>query len=234
MWSTNWMKIAVAASIVLVTSLVFIFSSSEPTGFTNEVLSDGSSIALHRDSQLEILNINDEIREVRITGKAYFDIERDESRPFVIHTENAIVKVLGTSFVIDSYNSKTEVLVESGLVELVKSDEDVSVKLSKGEMGLVAGANKGIIKKNNSNLNYLSWKTRVLTFKNTSMQEVGEVIEDVYGIEVKFENPDFMSCKLTAQFNKKKPKDAIEIIARTFNMDYQYSNGVATLIGKGC
>lgn len=234
----SWVKYASAAVLVLAISLLFVLNQS--TGddvFSSERLRDGSKIALHGSSSLEVIAFDENIREVRVTGKAYFDIERDESRPFIIHTGNAKIEVLGTSFLIDTYGEKTEVCVESGLVELSKminGKSDVAVTLSKGEMGLVNNVNKGIIKKNNNDLNYLAWKTKIISFNGSSMSEVKSVIEDVYGIEMKFENPSFKDCKLTAKFNKKKPKDAIEIIARTFGVEFEYSNGKAILKGKGC
>ncbi|MEP1032409.1 FecR domain-containing protein [Ekhidna sp.] len=233
----SWVKYASAAVLVLAISLLFILNQTGESNVTNEFLTDGSEIVLHEDSRLEIIAFDESIREVRVTGKAYFDIERDESRPFVIHTPNAKVEVLGTSFVVDAYGSKTEVSVETGVVSLSKNlngSDAVSVKLEKGETGLVTNTNTGIIKKNNRDLNYLAWKTKVISFDESSMAEVIQVIEDVYGIDVTFENPSFKECKLTAKFNKKKAKDAIEIIARTFGIEYEYSNGKAILKGKGC
>ena len=230
---SNWMKYASAAVLVLAIGLLFVLNQSSNEFYISKNLKDGSFVALHEESDLEILNFDENIREVKVTGKAYFDIERDESRPFIIHTENATVKVLGTSFFIDSYNEKTEVCVESGLVELSKGG-GVSVKLEKGEMGTINKTNKGILKSSNRNLNYLAWKTRIITFDESTMADVKNVIEDVYGIKVEFENPAFKTCRLTAKFNKKKPKDAIEIIAKTFNIDYEFSNGKAILKGKGC
>lgn len=232
----SWVKYASAAVLILAISLLFVLNQNR--GDSNITsLADGSQIALHNDSKLEIIAFDETKREVRVTGKAYFDVERDETRPFIIHTENAQVEVLGTSFVVDTYGSKTEVSVESGLVELIKhvsNSEDVSVKLTEGETGLVSNSNLGIIKKNTSNTNYLAWKTKIIVFDGTSMAEVEKVIEDVYGIDVTFENPAFKNCKLTAKFNKKKPKDAIEIIARTFGIKYEFSNNKAILKGKGC
>lgn len=232
----SWVRYASAAVLVLAVSLLFVLNrNTADTNYVEKSLSDGSVVSLQGDSKLEVLNFNKDIREVKVYGKAYFDIERDESRPFIIHTENAIVKVLGTSFVVDSEGTKTEVLVESGIVELLKAgNNDVSVKLTKGEMGLVDNNNTGIIKRNNDDLNYLAWKTKIITFNQSSMAEVEEVFEEVYGIEMKFDNPDFKNCKITAKFNKKKAKDAIEIIARTFNVQYEYSNKEAVLKGKGC
>jgi transmembrane sensor len=235
-WKNNVFKYGVAASIVAILSLVFLFSGSSEMNFTNENLADGSLISLHDNSTFEIINFNKSIREIKVSGKAYFDIERDENRPFVIHTDNATVKVLGTSFVIDTYKNRTEVSVESGVVELFKLDgnESVSVKLEKGEIGLVSDNNKGIIKGANENLNYLSWKTKVLTFNNSTMQDVANTLEDVYGISVDIENQDFKNCRLTAKFNKKRAKDALEIIARTFNVEFELNKGKAIIKGKGC
>lgn len=235
-WNNSFFKYGVAASVIAVLSLLFLFRGDTDLNYTNQSLTDGSLISLHNNSTYEIINFNKEVREIRVTGKAYFDIERDENRPFIIHTENAIVKVLGTSFIVDTYMNKTEVCVESGLVELVKNEGNdmVSVKLSQGDMGLVTANNKGIIKKTNENLNYLSWKTKVLTFSNSKMIDVVNTLEDVYGISVGIENQDFNNCRLTAKFNKKKPKDALEIIARTFNIEYELSNGKAIFKGKGC
>ncbi|MEQ9467964.1 MAG: FecR domain-containing protein [Ekhidna sp.] len=232
----SWVRYASAAILVLAISLLFVLNrNTSEINYSDQSLSDGSVVSLHGDARVEVLNFNKDIREVRVYGKAYFDIERDENRPFVIHTSNATVKVLGTSFVVDAVGSKTEVLVESGLVELLKSGKnEVSVKLAKGEMGLVDNNNEGIIKRNNSDLNYLAWKTKIITFNQSSMAEVQEVIEEVYGINMKFENPNFKNCKLTAKFNKKKARDAIEIIARTFNVQYEYSSKEAVLKGKGC
>jgi len=230
----NWIRYGVAAAVILAVSLVFIFNGGVDTNFKSMALSDGSNVLLHENSTLELVTLDESIREVRVRGKAYFDIERDDSRPFIIYTNNAEVKVLGTSFVVDTYGAKTEVSVESGLVELRKPDEDVVVMLEKGEMGLVLDSNTGIIKKDNEDLNYLSWKTKVLTFRESSMQEVTSVLEDTYGVKVQLENPEFKDCKLTARFNKKKATDAVEIITRTFNIDYELVDGVYILKGKGC
>ncbi|NQZ75681.1 MAG: FecR domain-containing protein [Ekhidna sp.] len=236
----SWVKYASAAVLVLAISLLFVLNNkTEQDGMTTtKVLADGSEVVLHGDSELTVLDFNEGLREVRITGKAYFDIERDESRPFIIYTENSKVQVLGTSFVVDASKDDTEVLVESGLVEFTKESKkagsEVAVRLAKGESGLVSKRNKGIIKKNIKDPNYLAWKTKVITFKGSTMSEVEQVLEDVYGIDLNFENADFKNCKLTARFNKKKVKDAIEIISRTFDVDYDVKGDKITLKGKGC
>lgn len=235
--SKRWIKYAAAAVVVMAMAFVVntLWLSANDQKFT---LADGSEILLHGESVVEKININEQVREVYLTGKAYFDVERDENRPFIIVTENARIEVLGTSFLIDATNEKTEVCVESGLVSLIKpglqGKTDLSVKLSEGEMGTVADTNRGIVKKNNDNVNYLAWKTKTLTFDRSKMSEVEEVLEDVYGIDIQFENSDLGNCNLTAKFKERKAKDAIEIIAKTFNLSFEMKDGLVILKGKGC
>lgn len=230
----NWVKYAAAAVLVLALGLLFILNQPSQS-FNSQILEDGSEISILGNAEVEVVSMTDELREVRlISGKAFFDIERDESRPFVIYTNNAKIKVLGTSFLINAESADTEVRVASGLVELIKSNDDLSVKLEKGEMGHISNSNIGIIKKPNDNLNYLAWKTKILTFKNSEMSEVKQVLEEVYGITVELDNVAFSSCKLTAKINKKKAKDAIEIIARTFDIEYDFKNDKVVFKGIGC
>lgn len=235
--SMNWIY-AAAASVVLVVAVVLLFyknSDGSVPMVTKQELSDGSSVSLYKDASLQLVSFDGATREVKVSGKVYFDIERDESKPFIIHTSNATVKVLGTSFLVESESIETVVSVESGLVELVKKDAEVSVFLEKGEKGLVLASNKGIIKKTNEDLNYLSWKTNVLSFKESKMSDVKRVLEEVYGLVVTFEHSNLEECKLTAKFNKKKPKDVLEIIARTFDLKYELKKGKRVhFTGKGC
>jgi len=231
--SSNWSKYVAAAILVLAIGLLFVLNQSagDSTGF--QQLTDGSSIYLHRNSSVEVLRMDNSAREVKISGKAFFDIERDENRPFRIHSENAEIVVLGTSFVVDADEAKTVVSVKSGTVEM-KKDEEVSIKLEVGDVGIAFNRNEGLIKKSSMNENYLAWKTRLITFKGATMLEVATLLEDVYDVEIKFDNVAFENCKLTAQIQKKTLKEALEIIARTFEVEYTLQNEVATFKGRGC
>ena len=232
MISSQWSKYVAAAILVLAIGLLFILNRANELSNV-EVLSDGSEIHLHHNSSMQVIKMDETSREVKISGKAYFDIAHDVTRPFAIYSENAKVVVLGTSFVVETDETKTIVSVEDGTVELTK-DTNVSVRLEKGDMGIASNMNKGIIKKPNENTNYLSWKTKLITFRGASMQEVAVLLEDVYQVQIQFDNTEFKNCRLTAQIQKKSLKEALEIISRTFEVDYQLKNNVATFSGRGC
>jgi len=231
----GWWKYAVAAAIVVALGLVTYLQLNKGEKLIHE-LADGTIIQLHRGAKINSIKYTENKRVIDINGKAYFNVERDENRPFVVNSKNSQVKVLGTSFIVDFTEFKSEVSVESGLVEFIKKspDSNVAVKLEKGEMGLIDADNRGIIKKLNNNPNYLAWKTKKIIFEDSEMSEVKEILEDVYGINISIDNPSFQKCKLTAKLYKKKAKDAIEIIARTFDVDYDFNGKSVTFRGKGC
>lgn len=225
-------KYIAAAMLIFALGLIFILNNRNDS-LEPSLLVDGSSVKVHKGSSVEVLKMDGKTREVRIDGKAYFDIEEDKTRPFIIHTSNAKVVVLGTSFLVDTDETQTIVCVESGIVELVK-EVDVSVKLEQGDMGIASTNNRGLIKTPNENSNYLAWKTRLIRFNGESMGEVASILEDVYDVKVEFDNTTFKDCKLTAQIQKKSLKEALEIISRTFEVEYELKNQVATFRGKGC
>tara|TARA_Y100001949_G_scaffold175748_1_gene186400 strand:- start:341 stop:1333 length:993 start_codon:yes stop_codon:yes gene_type:complete len=241
--------IQVAASVVVIIGLLFALLQpnyeDQPWG---EVLSektvfklpDGSSVTVHEGGSLTMGNFED-VRSVEMTGKAYFDVARDEEKPFLIQTKSSQVRVLGTSFVVNSNeeNLVTEVLVESGLVAFGQNEKyfgknTMEIQLKQGEMGILAVGEKGIKKKKIADENYLAWQNQVLTFRRTRLNNVVDVLEDVYGINVTFENPKMAGCYLTAKYNKKSADEVVKLIAETFNMTYEIKGNMVVFDGNGC
>src|SRR4029078_631833 len=89
-------------------------------------LPDGTQVWLNADSRIAYNEkFQGNLREVTLEGEAYFDVVRDEKRPFVIHTAAIDIKVLGTAFNVRSYanekNTETSLIRGSIEVTLVKS-----------------------------------------------------------------------------------------------------------------
>lgn len=70
----------------------------------NFVLSDGSEISLNESSSLACAeNFGKKTREVLFEGEASFSVAKDAERPFIIHTGDFSVTVLGTEFILRAY-----------------------------------------------------------------------------------------------------------------------------------
>lgn len=204
-----------------------------------EFLHDGSEVIKYRNASLEVLDF-DKTREVKVDGKLYFDIKRNEDAPFIIYTEEAVIKVLGTSFVVNAKDKGiTEVLVESGSVLLSRNPnkypgQPLTIELVKGEKGIIHTNARGLIKQQIEDANYLSWMNGIMTFKSAQLSSVADKLKEVYGYDVVFENRESLNCKLTAKFDKKSFKEVSQIIASTFDLSYEISDGTITFKGHGC
>ncbi len=234
--------IAAGISFLIYNYLIYPYGSGDEIVAEKMVstkLPDGSRVTLQKGSTLKI-NDFETGRSVLLTGRAYFDIEEDQSRPFTIETSSAKVQVVGTKFVVNSRNPEnTEVFVESGQVNLYQKPEafngsNMMVSLASGESGELSVGTRGIRKKKVKDQNYLAWKTGFLSFRNTIMTDVATTIEDTYGLEVEFENASIRLCRLTANYKEKTSEEVLDFIAETFDFTYVKQDNKVVFSGQGC
>ena len=96
-------------------------------------LPDGSTVFLASNTSLEYHSDFKNTRDIKLDGEAFFDVARDEGHPFKIETQYGNVKVLGTSFNVNTKHNATKVSVNSGLVAL--ENENERIELSANEFG---------------------------------------------------------------------------------------------------
>src|SRR5690606_10369715 len=98
---------------------------------TEIILPDGSTVLLNADSRLSWnRDFTDSLREIHLTGEAFFEVVRDTLRPFVVHTGDMDVTVLGTTFNVRAYPDDAQPITTlvSGSVE-VAAKENKAVRL---------------------------------------------------------------------------------------------------------
>jgi transmembrane sensor len=105
-------------------------------------LPDGTQVWLNSDSKLVYDNDNfaNGVREVSLTGEAYFDVVKNPARPFIIHTEKINIKVLGTAFNVKAYpeDKQTETSLIRGSIEVtIKNRPNDKIILSPNEKLIV-------------------------------------------------------------------------------------------------
>lgn len=85
------------------------------------ILSDGTRVWLNADSKLKYpVTFGSDKREVELEGEGYFEVTRDETRPFRVVVEKQTVEVLGTEFNVDAYpeEKNTYTTLVSGKVKV--------------------------------------------------------------------------------------------------------------------
>lgn len=103
---------------------------------TSLVLPDGTKVWLNSGSQLDYdKTYGNKLREVSLTGEAYFDVVKNPAKPFVIHTKKMDIKVLGTAFNVKCYPGEktTETSLVRGSIEVTLKDRQEKIMLKPNE-----------------------------------------------------------------------------------------------------
>lgn len=118
--------VALAATVVISMGvLLFAVSYSDPSRLTTEigeqrivVLEDGSRLELNTNSEVYV-RYSDSVRELELVrGELLIGVRKDPARPFIVRTDQAIVKALGTQFNVYRRKNTTEISVVEGLIEV--------------------------------------------------------------------------------------------------------------------
>src|SRR5690606_10350205 len=153
------------------------------------ILPDNSKVWLNAGSQLTFPTIFDAVeRRVYLEGEGYFDVEGEVERPFYVHTENMVVKVLGTTFNISSYkdDSFASTVLLSGEIELQGAGE-ISFEpqiLKPGTAAVLRKDSKRLSISNETVEDHVSWTRKQLVLKNTPLTEILARLERVYNTDI--------------------------------------------------
>jgi ferric-dicitrate binding protein FerR (iron transport regulator) len=201
-------------------------------------LPDGTTVYLNRNTNLTYSrNFNGDTRTVSLTGEAFFDVTKDPSRPFIIRTASAEIKVVGTSFNVMAYSGSdsVQVQVQSGVVELYsKTERDTKLRLTVGNEGTLVKSNQKLQSQPVFDSNTLAWKTNKLNFRNADMSYVTSVLEHAFGKEIQFNAKAFRNCRLTVNFSNQSFDTVMKVIKETFGVNIVNNGDVYILSGPGC
>jgi ferric-dicitrate binding protein FerR (iron transport regulator) len=249
--SMGWMRIA--ASVVTFISLgaLSYYEVSDPFSHLNligydlveadagnqktQLLADGSTVYLNGDSRLKY-KINSEAneRKLYLEGEAFFDVARDESKPFVIGLEDSKVQVLGTSFNIQAYP-------EDKLISTSVITGRVAFEASKAESLILVPGNKGVINKNRNSIDKLdvdnskdiAWMGKALYFENTSLSEMSKSLYRMYGVTIKMIDGSLEDLRITAKFKNENINEIFKILEMTNEFSYSIEGDVVMIRESG-
>lgn len=151
-------------------------------------LDDGSVVWLNSESSLIYpKQFVGGKRIVKLSGEAYFEVERDEKKPFVVSVEGMEIKVLGTSFNVAAYKDEETVTTTlvSGSVEVIT--QHGMVQLTPGKQATVQEGNPNItITEVDLDL-YSSWIKGVFKFDKMPLTAICTQLSRWYDVDFVFE-----------------------------------------------
>lgn len=199
-------------------------------------LADGSQVILEPNAYLKYpLAFHQKTRKVQLKGDAFFDIAHDTLKPFFIYSNEAVIRVLGTSFYVkaDEDDKDIEVIVKTGKVAVYRSKEIKEYqarKIEKVEPIVVTPNQVATLERANLVLNKRLVTTPTLVkplntiekihFEDRPIHEIIEALENAYGVEIELDANIYNTCRLTTTLTNQPLFEKLKIICDPLGLDY--------------
>ena len=191
-------------------------------------LPDGSTITLNSNSKLSYpAHFTGNIRPVKLTGEAFFNIAPDKTKPFVISVKGATISVVGTSFDVKSRKGETEVIVATGIVKVNAKGKEV--QLHPGEKVTVTETGTELLKQQNKGSLYNYYITGVLVCDQTPLYQLVDKLNEIYGSHIIIANNKLQNLPITTTFKGQSLDEILKIISETFNIRVEHNGNLLLL-----
>lgn len=202
----------------------------------HEILPDGSSITLNKNSSLSYSSAGyGKARIIQLKGEAFFDVKHDDTKVFAIEAGELKIEDIGTSFNVNANPAAKNIVVT------VKTGEVKITANGKSEINLVVGETADynsetnvFVKSLSEDKNITAYNDKIFVFDNTELQVIVKLLNEVYSQNIVFQNDDLKKCRLTASFNNETLDSILGVIAETLQLQVNKTETEIKLNGNGC
>ncbi|WP_276500736.1 FecR family protein [Terrimonas pollutisoli] len=205
-------------------------------------LPDGSKVTLAKGSRITYSRLmNGKKRKVSLSGVAFFDVKKNPEKPFYIYTTSMVIKVLGTSFRVNTLAGKESVTVKTGKVSVClrgKDQEKSSEKIllpqqictysaPKHELITTSYTGKSKIEIEAENISGYN-------FEDAPLANVLKTLEKMYNLPVHYDKEVFKNCFITISLEHESLEDKLQVITKTVGASFSISEYGISIEGRGC
>jgi ferric-dicitrate binding protein FerR (iron transport regulator) len=248
-----WYAAAAVVTLVLVTTALY-FLNPTVNGFLsfslqNEVtarghrtfvtLEDGTKIWLNADSRLTYPKSfsGEATREIQLEGEAYFDVAENKQKPFIVHTSDIRIKVLGTSFNVKSYGKDRtiETTLIKGKVTIESSTDSKKLTLLPNQQAVFEKESKKLfLEHKDKAIDYTSWRDGQLVFDDRPLADIVNELERWFNVTIEVEDRTSLNCHFSASVNNKTLEEVMELFKDAEAIDYRIDGAKVFISGKLC
>ncbi len=238
----TWLRVAAVVVLVVVSVITINYLSQGTHYYTEEPglevnLPDGTLITLNADSRItRTKSFNEKGRVVSLKGEAFFEVSPDAEKPFTVRLKKSEVTVLGTAFNIRAYNDEEliEVVVHSGKVRFSSSNGNW-INLVAGQKGLFSKESGDFNKFRNTDLNYLSWKTREIIFPDDEMHFIVMTLNRIYDAQIVIDSLNVEICRVSVRFKDQSLDSILRVLESTLDITIEkHGDKKYVISGSGC
>lgn len=214
-----------------------IHSGNEPR--KTVVLPDGSVVTLRSNSHITLANnFNSASRELVLSGEAFFDVTHHEHRPFIVHTAEVNIEVLGTVFNVSAYdgNEHTETSLFRGKVAVSRKDNPAqkvilspSQKLiftNGGVTSATGGANPFKVVSMlpdpvTHKAKEIAWVRNRLKIEDEPLETIAAKLQEWYGIRIVFADDEVKAYRYSGTFESESVVKALEALQLSYPFNFR-------------
>lgn len=185
-------------------------------------LEDGTKIILNSESFVKVeKSFNNTERKISFKGEAFFEVAHNAEKPFIITSNGAEIKVLGTSFNAVSYPEKNilRVALKTGKVRLTANLQFTEIVA--GETVEYNFATNKFSKSKFDIEKDLGWINNKLVFENESLKNVIESLEKTYGVKITYDK-NLELEKITVTFDNQSIEQVLLVLNKTLSSEISY------------
>ncbi|PVD51743.1 hypothetical protein DC498_13580 [Terrimonas sp.] len=260
----RWVGIAAASVVLAVLCSYFIFRTNKTGALTeaaiavknagpsfiqittttregkNIRLPDSTEVWLSPSSVLEYPPVfTGALREIKLSGEAFFEVAHDRQHPFIIHSGNIETRVLGTSFNIQAYDNQEEinVTVVTGKVNVSNKSKVEHVELVANQRAVFHRTTTELVKEEANTASapiMLKRKDGEFVYKNERLQKVIDDLHEYFGINIQVAEA-VKACPVNLNFYlSEKIEEVLEPISLMINGSVQKKGDIFFIDGKPC
>jgi transmembrane sensor len=196
------------------------------------LLSDGTSIRLNSATKIRFpVVFSRGKREIYLDGEAFFEVARNEASPFIVHTADATIRVLGTIFNVTSYSedNKTQVIVSEGQVAFGGVRQQNEVMLRRNQLSrIIKGGAPSTAEVINPD-QYLAWLKNQMVFDNATLEEVIKQLSRKFDVEFKVLDSSLLQRHIMATYSNESFSQIIRSLSLSLRFQYTQQGKIVSL-----
>ena len=199
------------------------------------ILNDGTRVWMNSKSELSYpVAFGENVRRVRLSGEAYFEVTKDSVRPFIVEVDRGFeVKVLGTHFNIKAYD--TDDSYETTLVEgkvQVSQGHKTKITLEPSEQMVIGKDGRHEVRVVNTSY-YTAWHEGWFYFNDESLEQVLIMIGRWYDVDFVFVKENLKEITVTGKLKRFENLSVIlKMLERTTGTELMLKNRIVKVDKK--
>lgn len=196
---------------------------STPAGQRARVLlADGTEVWLNANSTLRYPEHFDlKQREVELHGEAFFEVEKNKEKPFIVKTSKMDIKVTGTRFNVNAYDTEmyfVTSLIDGTISVSCANDRSRDIALSPQQQIVVSDYSSEVSTFDNTD--FMSWKDGIFTFDDMLLTDIIKKLELYYDVSIIVKNAKLGSFRYTGKFRQ---RDGVESVLKKLQIVYPFT-----------